>query len=61
MRYYIIFGKNNGVPVCYKTRAATIKDAKNHFYLEAGDTITEAYKVSKKSWEIRADAYPLQH
>ena len=51
MKYYRVIGKNRYVPKTYYTKAASMADAKQHFYIDAGDSISSVIQIKKETYE----------
>jgi len=51
MKYYRVSGKNKYIPKTYYTKAPSMAIAKQHFYIDAGDTITSVIVITKATYE----------
>ena len=50
MYYFQVVGKNIYIPMCVKTKAESIPDAKINFYVAGGSDVNYVIRISKKQY-----------
>ena len=53
MRYYMVIGKDKHIPKTYYTKAKNLSYAKQHFYIDSGDSILIIVSITKELYKIK--------